>query len=128
MKNLIIYSLFVVILSICLGETAYAQDKKPSSSPASAAAGAPQFEEWSDEFGGYKLDEKKWERFTFEGASGGKLDVRDGEVQIRSIAKTRAGIRTKEAFSGDRFAVEGRVAKVGAAYPDPGSNSSTLGF
>jgi len=127
-KNLIIYSFFAVILSICFGEWAHAQDKKPSPSPAPAAVGTVQYEEWSDDFNGDKLDEKKWEKFTFEGASGGKLDVRDGEVQIRSTAKTRAGIRTKQSFSGDRFAVEGRLAKVGAAYPDPGSRGSTLGF
>jgi hypothetical protein len=89
---------------------------------------AAQTSEWADEFDGDKLDENKWEKFTFEGASGGKLEVKNGELQIRGTGRTRAGVRTKEAFLGDRFAVEARVAKVGAAYPEPESNASTVGF
>ncbi len=104
-----------------------AQEVKPSATPAIVAV-APQITEWSDDFAGDKLDEKKWEKFTFEGGSGGKLEVKDGAVQIRSAGKTRAGIRTKTAFSSDRFAIEGRVSKVGAAFPEPGGNASTLGF
>jgi hypothetical protein len=104
-----------------------AQETKPvSSSP--ATQNKLQFEEWSDDFTGDRLDESKWEKFTFEGGAGGKLEVKDGVVQIRSASKTRAGIRTKNSFSGDRFAVEARVSKVGAAFPEPGSNASTLGF
>ena len=87
-----------------------------------------QVEEWSDDFSGDKLDETKWEKFTFEGASGGKLEIKDGEVRIRSAAKTRAGIRSVKTFSGDRFIAEAHLAKVGAAYPEPGAATSTLGF
>lgn len=97
------------------------------------AAGAqtptqPQVEEWSDDFSGTGLDENKWEKFTFEGGSGGKLEIKDGEVRIRSASKTRAGIRTKRAFSGDRWIVEAHLAKVGPGLPEPGSNGATLGF
>ena len=88
----------------------------------------PQFEEWTDEFSGEKLDPAKWEKFTFEGGSGGKLEVKDGEVRIRSANKTRAGIRSVRAFSADRFIAEAQVAKVGDAYPEPGSSASTIGF
>lgn len=87
-----------------------------------------QYDEWNDDFTGSKLDETKWERFTFEGGNGGKLEVKDGEVRIRSTSKTRAGIRSKQTFSGDKFAVEARVAKVGSVYPEPGGNGATLGF
>lgn len=97
------------------------------SNPATTQA-SQQFEEWNDDFSGDKLDEKKWEKFTFEGAGGGKLEVKDGEVQIRSAGKTRAGIRTKQSFNGDKFVVEARLAKVGDAYPTPGEKSTTLGF
>lgn len=103
-----------------------AQEAKPAPSPA-ATQSKPQFEEWSEDFNGDRLDEKKWEKFTFEGGSGGKLEVKDGMVQMRSAGKTRAGIRTKNSFDGDRFAIEGRLSKVGAAFPEPGSNV-TLGF
>lgn len=89
---------------------------------------APQFEEWSDDFAGDKLDEKKWERFTFQGGSGGKVAVKDGEVRIRSTSQTRAGIRSIESFSGDRWLVEARLAKVGAQFPEPGSNGQPTGF
>jgi hypothetical protein len=94
-------------------------DKKPV---------VPQVEEWTDDFSGDKLDEAKWEKFTFEGGSGGKIEVKNGEVRIRSAGKTRAGIRTAKVFSADRFIAEAHVAKVGPAYPEPGSNSSTIGF
>ena len=99
-----------------------------NSSAQQAAKPTPQFEEWTDEFSGDKLDAEKWEKFTFEGGSGGKLEVKDGEVRIRSANKTRAGIRSVKSFSADRFIVEAQVAKVGDAYPEPGSNASTIGF
>jgi hypothetical protein len=89
---------------------------------------SPQVEEWSDDFSGDKLNEKKWEKFTFEGASGGKLEVKGGEVRIRSAGKTRAGIRSVDAFTGDRWIAEASLAKVGAGLPEPGSTGQTLGF
>ena len=122
MRRVLIHCVLFIVVLLSQGVRASAQSAtngKPS---------VPQFDEWTEEFNGDKLDDKKWEKFTFEGASGGKLEVKDGQIQIRSTGKTRAGIRTRESFSGDKFAVEGRVAKVGAAYPDPGSNASTLGF
>lgn len=126
MKNYLITGT-ILIAALGFGGQVSGQETKLSASP-SSTQNKPQYEEWSDDFAGDKLDEKKWEKFTFEGGSGGKLEVRDGAVQIRSAGKTRAGIRTKDSFSGDRFAVEGRLSKVGSAYPEPGSNASTLGF
>lgn len=117
MKSLVILIVFTAgVLA------ASAQTSQPSPSQ------QPKFEEWSDDFSGDRLDETKWEKFTFEGASGGKLEVKDGEVRIRSAAKTRAGIRTKSSFSGDRWIVEAKLAKVGAGLPERGSNGPTLGF
>jgi hypothetical protein len=81
-----------------------------------------------DDFGGNKLDESKWEKFTFEGGSGGKLEVENGIVKIRSASRTRAGIRTKKSFAGERWIVEAHLAKVGAALPEAGSNGQALGF
>ncbi len=91
--------------------------------PAAAA-----YDQWDDEFGGDTLDESKWERFTFEGTGGGKLEVKDGQVRIRSANGTRSGIRTRQSFSGDRYSVEARIAKVGPAMPAPNEKAAPLGF
>lgn len=88
---------------------------------------APAFDEWGDDFGGAALDEAKWERFSFEGG-GGKVEVKEGELRIRSSNRSRAGVRSKAAFTADRFSVEASVAKVGPQYPEPGDRSSQLGF
>jgi hypothetical protein len=88
----------------------------------------PAFDDWGDEFGGASLDESKWERFTFEGGGGGKLELKDGQLRLRSANKTRAGVRSKQSFSADRFSVEARVAKVGPQLPDAGDRAGDLGF
>ncbi len=117
MKKNFIFALSLVLL-IGATRTLFAQQPTP----------APQFEEWKDDFSAAKLDETKWEKFTFEGGSGGKLEVKDGELRLRSANKTRAGIRSKQSFTGDKFIVEAQVAKVGASYPEAGDSNSVLGF
>ncbi|HEY0049946.1 MAG TPA: hypothetical protein VGB68_11700 [Pyrinomonadaceae bacterium] len=117
-------TIWIIVLTAALGINLPAQ----TPTPAPQTKAPPQVEEWADDFSGDKLDETKWEKFSFEGGGGGKLEVRDGEVRIRSVAKTRAGIRSAKTFSGDRFIAEAQVAKVGAAYPEPGSRASTIGF
>ena len=99
-------------------------------SPTATARPQPesQFDQWSDEFDGDALDGTKWERFTFEGGSGGKLEVKEGRLRLRSANDTRAGVRSKPTFVGDRFSVEARVAKVGQQLPAPGDKASTRGF
>ncbi len=112
---------FIIVLiasTLCAAANARAQQQQP----------APAFDEWGDEFDGDKLDESKWERFTFEGTGGGKLEVKEGQVRIRSGNGTRSGIRSRQQFAGDRYSVEARVAKVGAALPEPGQKGSPLGF
>lgn len=96
--------------------------------PPNQTADKPQVEEWSDDFKGDKLDDAKWEKFTFEGGSGGKLEMKDGEIRLRSASKTRAGIRSKKSFASDKFIVEARLAKVGAAFPEPGDSNAAVGF
>jgi hypothetical protein len=85
-------------------------------------------EQWVDEFDGGALDESKWERFTFEGGGGGKLEVAGGQLRLRSANKTRAGVRSKPTFIADRFSVEAVVAKVAPQLPDAGDRASPLGF
>lgn len=103
--------------------------------PAATPAPSPQppqqaraFDEWADAFDGDKLDESKWERFSFEGGGGGKLEVKGGELRLRSGGGTRAGVRSREEFAGEQFSVEARVAKVGPAYPDPNQKGDPIGF
>ncbi len=125
MKKLVFLLFGAIFFCAVTTATIRAQE---TANPAQSKQAAPQFVEWSDGFSGEKLDETKWEKFTFEGASGGKLEVKDGEVRIRSTAGTRAGIRTKDAFSSDIFAVEARIAKVNAGLPEQGSDKLPLGF
>jgi len=86
------------------------------------------FEEWADDFNEAELDQTKWEKFTFQGGAGGKIEVREGRLRQRSVSGSRAGVRSKPSFSGDRFIVEGTVAKVGPGLPEPNSNSIPLGY
>lgn len=102
------------------------QDSKPN--PPAPQAAAPRMEQWLDEFSGGALDESKWERFTFEGGGGGKLEVADGQLRLRSANKTRAGVRSKPTFAADRFSVEAVVTKSGAQLPDAGDRAAPIGF
>ncbi len=99
--------------------------QQPSPPPAQKAAA---FDEWGDTFDGGGLDETKWERFTFEGGGGGKVEVRDGQLRLRSANRTRAGVKSKNSFTGDRFSVEADLAKVGPQTPQPGERAAPLGF
>jgi hypothetical protein len=120
LKSFLIYSVFI----LAFGFSSQIKAQPPQSSQQNNL----RLVEWSDDFNGDKLDDSKWEKFTFEGGSGGKLEVKEGEVKIRSAGRTRAGIRVKQAFSGDRFAVEARLTKVGNAMPEPGSNRAAIGY
>jgi hypothetical protein len=90
--------------------------------------GTAAFDEWADDFEGKSLDQSRWERFTFEGASGGKIEVKDGQLRQRGMGGSRFGVRSKPAFTGERFIVEATVAKVGAGLPEEGQKSLPLGF
>src|SRR5215208_7609890 len=102
----------------------------PGARPAARTAPPqqPAYDIWSDEFDGAALDETKWERFSFEGAGGGKLEVKDGELRLRSLNGSRAGVRSRQTFTGDRFSVEAKVARVGQQVLTPGDKSSPIGF
>lgn len=89
--------------------------------------GAPQLNEWVDNFDGDKLDETKWESFSFEGAGLGKLEVKGGQLRMRGGGDSRAGVRSKPEFTGDRFIVEATISKVGAALPRAGESRTPPG-
>lgn len=103
----------------------------PSSSArrtAATPARAQQAVEWADGFDGDKLDETKWERYSFEGLGGGKVEVKGGQLQLRGLSRSRAGVRSREPFTGDRFIFEATVAKVAQQLPEVGKKDSDLGF
>ncbi len=101
---------------------------RQSSSQQSSTQQPPAFDQWADDFGGAALDETKWERFSFEGAGGGKLELKGGELRIRSMNGSRAGVRSRQSFAADRFSVEAKVARVGQQVLLPGDKGSPLGF
>lgn len=123
------FSRFILIALLTFGTTELARAQQPSSTPATPPNN-PQaaFNIWGDEFNDKALDESKWERFSFEGGGGGKLELKDGLLHLRSMNKTRNGVRSKQEFTGDRFSVEAAVAKVGNQLLEPGDKSSPLGF
>jgi hypothetical protein len=88
-----------------------AREVKPQSVPA--------VDEWSDAFEGKSLDTEKWERFTFEGGGGGKVEVVDGQLRMRGMNRSRAGLRSRRSFNSDRFIFEATLVKVGAPLPLP---------
>ena len=106
----------VIVAVLCVASVVYAQQQPPA------------FEQWGDEFDGNALDESKWEKFSFEGAGGGKVEVSGGQVRIRSANGTRAGVRSRQSFASDRFSVEARLARVGPQMPAPNERAAPLGF
>ncbi len=98
----------------------------PPPAPATQNAAPPNIERWEDDFSGTALDETKWERYSIEGASS-KVAVRDGQLQLRGAGGSRAGVRSKNTFNADRFAVEATIGKVGERYPESGSAGAPPG-
>jgi hypothetical protein len=119
MKNYLTNSLILLACLCCLCGAASAQTPTQQ---------AQQFDEWKDDFNDKTLDAARWERYTFEGGGGGKLELKDGQLRLRSMSGTRAGVRSKQEFKGDRFIVEAQVAKVGVQLPDAGDKAADLGF
>ena len=123
--------LTLALFFVCFGAASViiAQRPTPSVSPQpQRSPAAPPVDEWIDTFDGPSLDTTKWERFSFEGGGGGRLVVEEGQLRIRSANRSRSGVRSVRAFTGDRFIFEATVARVGPALPAPGDRSVPLGF
>ena len=112
---------FLVVLLLSAQHSAQNQNQASTQPPAT-----PAVDEWTDSFDGNALDSQKWELFSMEGGNG-KVEVKEGQLRMRGQNGWRAGVRTKQAFSSDRFIVEGTIAKVGQALPDPNSNALPIG-
>jgi hypothetical protein len=113
-------SLFLFILLVLAQPSAQAQER-PSNAPSNLAV-----EEWIDGFDDAALNFEKWELYSIEGGNG-KVEVKGGRLRMRAQNGWRAGVRTKQTFSGDRFIVEATIANVGRALPDPNSNALPIG-
>src|SRR2546423_6511364 len=112
-KKCLVSVAFIIALTLARAAFTEANAQQPAQTPAPSSSHAqqkPAYDDWSDDFKGDALDESKWERFSFEGAGGGKVEVKDGEVRLRSANGTRAGIRSKPSFTADHFSVEAHLA------------------
>ena len=107
------------LLAACLNVAA--QQTAPTAQPAQ-----PAVEEWKDDFDGERLDETKWERYTFEGW-GGKAEVKEKQLRLRGPGDSRSGVRSRQTFSSERFFVQAQLAKVGERAPQPGEQGMQAG-
>jgi hypothetical protein len=119
-------ALTVVLLAVI--NLSSAQQATPPQTQTTPAATQPAIEEWGDDFDGEKLDETKWEPYTFEGGGGGKVEVKDKQLKMRGTGGSRSGVRSKQSFHGERFYVEGSLSKVGPRAPDQGEQAFPAGF
>jgi len=113
------HTLLLSMFFVCLSLVAFAQQPQ---TPAQQQA-----DQWVDNFDGKALDEAKWERFSFEGGSGGKLKVEEGELRMRGMSGSRSGVRSKPTWAADRFIFEATLARVQAARPEPGQPGAPIG-
>ncbi len=89
------------------------QTVKPAPTP-------PALTEVKEEFDGEALDPKKWEQYSLSGV--GKIKLEKGKLQTSGATDSRAGVRTVATFTGERFLVSTKIAKVSAGLS---SNSGT---
>ncbi len=118
-------ALALAVTLIAIVNVTAAQQPAPSNRTPPAQ---PAIEEWSDDFDGDRLDETKWELYTFEGGGGGKVEVKDKQLKLRGSGGSRSGVRSKQSFHAERFYVEAVLAKVGPRIPQQGEEAFPPGF
>lgn len=109
-----------IVIAVLASLSAIAQ--QPPAAPQQAPA-AMAVNEWTDNFAGKTLDTAKWQPFTFEGASGGKIEVLDGELHMRGMGGSRFGVRSVPEFSSERFIVEAKLPRRPIANGIPMANA-----
>lgn len=120
-------ALAVTLLAI-VSVIAAQQAQNQGTATAQTPAAQPAIEEWGDDFDGDRLDEAKWEPYTFEGGGGGKIEVKDKQLKLRGAGGSRSGVRSKQSFHAERFYVEAAIAKVGPRTPQQGEEAFPPGF
>ena len=123
MSNLPRILIRILIAAHLMAAIAGAQE---SAKPSAPAAASPPVDEWVDTFDAPQLDAAKWELFSLEGGNG-KVEIKEGQLRMRGHSGSRAGVRSKQTFSADRFIVEATIAKVGTAMPEPNSSALPIG-
>ena len=122
---LLIAAFVAVVVAAAAQQTSPPQNlSQPQAQPANAQ---PAIEEWRDDFDADKLDESKWEPYSFAGG-GGKVEVKDKMLKMHGSADSRAGVRSKQTFRAERFYVEATLVKVGPRASQPGEASFQEGF
>jgi hypothetical protein len=116
------------LLSTVVTTTARPAASPDSQNPTATQTPQPAVDEWGDDFDGDRLDDNKWEPYTFEGGGGGKIEVKDKQLKMRGAGGSRSGVRSKQSFHGERFYVEAALAKVGMRIPQPGEQAFPPGF
>ena len=116
--------LAIISLATAPQSAALQQDQAAPQNPPAQ----PAIDEWGDDFDGERLDETKWEPYTFEGGGGGKIEVKDHQLRLRGAGGSRSGVRSKQTFRSERFYVEASLAKVGPRTPQQGEEAFPPGF
>jgi hypothetical protein len=130
LKRTVLTLAFAVTL-LAIDNMTTAQQAAPlhnQGTPTQTPAAQPAIEEWGDDFDGDRLDEAKWEPYTFEGGGGGKIEVKDKQLRMRGGGGSRSGVRSKHSFRAERFYVEAALAKVGPRNPQQGEEAFPPGF
>src|SRR5712691_5941934 len=83
---------------------------------------APALQQWEDTFDGHALDVAKWDNFAIQGSTA-QAQVESGQLKLRIANNSRAGVRSKQTFEGERFLAEATIARANASQP---SGSATL--
>ena len=101
-------------LALIFGCVVWCAAQQTTASPTPAAQ--PAVVEQKEEFDGDALDTKKWEQYSLGGV--GKIKLEKGKLLTSGANDSRAGIRSAQTFSGDRFLISAKIAKVSAALSD----------
>ena len=118
---------FVRTLVVFVALLASAHAASAQTPSAQAPSAQPPIEQWGDDFDGDRLDETKWEPYTFDGG-GGKVEVKDKMLRMHGSADSRSGVRSKQTFRAERFYVEAKLDKVSPRAPRPGEESFQPGI
>lgn len=116
----------VAVAAIFAASLGAAGQQQPAPAQGAQGAAQPAIEEWKDDFDSERLDETKWERYTFEGG-GGKAEVKEKQLRTRGSEDSRSGVRSRKSFSGERFFVQAQLTKVSERAPQPGEQGMQVG-
>ncbi|MFN2510001.1 MAG: hypothetical protein ABR568_01005 [Pyrinomonadaceae bacterium] len=118
----------VALLSTVITTTARSAVSPQSQNPPPTQTPRPAVDEWGDDFDGDRLDDIRWEPYTFEGGGGGKIEVKDKQLRMRGSGGSRSGVRSRQSFHAERFYVEAALGKVGTRTPGPGEGAFPPGY